>query len=59
LQQRLGFDVNYVIYTATDLETKFDDLLQDDVSGVQYEIKTSGARQRIDVLSAYYCRVRP
>jgi len=59
LQQRLGFDVNYVIYTATDLEIKFDDLLQDEASGVVYEIKSSGTRRRIDVLSSYYCRVRP
>lgn len=59
LQARLGFDVNYVIYTAVDLETKFDDLLQDEASGTLYEIKTSGARRRIDVLSSYYCRVRP
>ena len=58
LQQRLGFDVNYVIYTESDLETKFDDLLENEASGVQYEIKTS-SRRRIDVLSAYYCRVRP
>lgn len=59
VQQRLGFDVDYVIYTATDLEVKFDDLLQDEATGKKYEIKTSGTRRRLDVLSSYYCRIRP
>lgn len=59
LQARLGFDVNYRIFTETDVAAGYDDLFEDEATNTLYEIKSSGARKRIDVLSTYYCRVRP
>jgi len=59
LQQRFGFDVNYRVYTATDLEAKFDDLILDEGSEANYEIKSWADRKRIDVLSCYFCKLRP
>ncbi len=60
LQARMGYDVNYVIYTKEDVENKFGDLFRDDADDTTlYEIKYSSTRRRIDVLSTYYCRRRP
>lgn len=58
-QGRLGFDVSHTIYTAVDLPAKFGDLLLDEATDVEYEIKSYSGRTRIDQLPAYLCKVRP
>lgn len=58
-QEKLGFDVNYQVYTLTELDAKIGDLLEDEDTGARYEIKTWRDRQRIDSMPVYYCKRRP